>query len=85
MPIPQFNRASSRRKRRRTPSPIPDIRRRMVNPAGYQEPPPSAEAVAKDAELSDNCALLQRARAEDPDNCRDDEMPALLTRRPRRR
>ena len=85
MPTPQFNRASTRRKRRRAHAPPADIRARMVNPAGYQEPPPSEEAIAKDAETSDNCALLQRARAEDPDNCRDDEVPALLTRRPSRR
>jgi len=32
----------------------------------------------------ENCALLQPA-PDDPDNGRDEPMPALLTRRPRRR
>jgi len=58
----------------------------IVNPAGYQEPPPSADAVSKDQTLRENCALLERARADDPDRCKDAAVPALLRdTRPRNR
>ena len=50
----------------------------IVNPAGYQEPPPSTDAIAEDQTLRDNCALLERARADDPNRCKDAAIPALL-------
>jgi hypothetical protein len=57
----------------------------IVNPAGYQEPPPSADAIAKDQALRENCALLERARADDPEHCKDAAIPALLKDTRRRR
>ncbi len=42
--------------------------------------------VAKDQTLRENCALLERARADDPDRCKDAAVPALLREtRPRSR
>ena len=56
----------------------------VVNPRGYQETQPPPDAVAKDRALEENCALLQRARADDPDACRDDT-PSLTRSTPSRK
>ena len=85
MPIPQYQRPLKTRmpRTRRAPAATPvDADPKIDNPAGYQETEPTKDAVTQDLSLTDNCALLQRARAEDPANC-NAELPALLTRKPR--
>jgi hypothetical protein len=86
--FPRLSRARRAKMGAATPplvAPI-DANPTIVNSAGYQETPPSPDAVAKDQTLRENCALLERARADDPDRCKDAAVPALLREtRPRSR
>jgi hypothetical protein len=86
MPTPQFHRTFTRRRRRRgaaLSSPPAGRRTNVVDPAVVE---PEREAAAEEETRSDaSCALLQPTGTDPSDREAEDEVPALLTRRPRRR
>jgi hypothetical protein len=70
MPTPQYHRASTRRRRRGNRSQTAsDLNTRSARIAHPED---------------EDCALLHPA-PDEPDKVRDEPIPALLTRRPRRR
>ena len=93
MPTPQYHRASSRRRRRgnrsstdraadpREPHTRDEPRTDPVDERSTHVSSRSDEAASETVQESESCALLQPARSGDA-AATDEDVPALLTRRP---
>jgi hypothetical protein len=95
MPTPQYHRASSRRRRRENRSSTDraadprephtrgeaDSRDPVVERTSDAKASRTDEAASETVQESESCALLQPARSGDA-SATDEDVPALLTRRP---